>query len=334
MGLMDLFMPSKNLKPESVILTALRSLPLAQGFSAEDLEALAAHLTAVRYPKGKVVFEQGDRRDALILVTEGRLSVYKEFGDEPEVFATLHQGDFCCEEALTDERSLHTKSGQALDDLSALTLSFTSYRALSQAHPRIAQILLERLLRSIAERLHHTDNRLITLYHTGRIIAVTLPLPDMGRQILAALHEVIRAKRSLFVSFQPVRDRIQLLAHHGYAASPFGDDADFLPLARDPVLGLIASTGTTILAHKDNLPERALSTPYATSSMVGVPIKEEGKTIGAILMLDKQEDEFNLNNVILLEIVARQIAGAIVEAESTHRHKAEEELKRVYIRPI
>lgn len=326
-------MPPQSSKPDTAILPALRQLSIAQGFTDEELETLAEYLTAVTYPKGKVIFEQGGRRDSLILITEGRLSVYKEFGDEPEVFATLHSGDFCCEEALTDDRSIHTKSGQALDDLRVFTLSFTSYRALASTNPRIAQLLLEKLLHSIAERLHHTDNRLITLYHTGRIIAVTLPLPDMGRQILASLHEVIHAKRSLLVLFQTVLDRIQLVAHYGYAASPFSDEG-YLPLSTDPVLGLVATTGTTILATKDNIPARALEAPYATPSMVGVPIKEEGETIGAILMLDKQGDEFNLNNVMLMEIVARQIAGAITEAQSLQRHQAEEELKRVYIRPI
>jgi CRP-like cAMP-binding protein len=326
-------MPAKDPIHGSATLPVLRTLPLAEGFTNEELAMLAEHLSPVVHPKGKSVFEQGARRDALILITDGRLSVYKEFGDEPEVFATLHRGDFCCEEALTDEHSLHTKSGQALDDLSTLTLSYTSYRALSKTQPRIAQILLEKLLRSVAERLHHTDNRLITLYHTGRIIAVTLPLPDMGRQILSALHEVIRAKRSLFVLFPPALNRIHLVASFGFTASPFNEEG-FLPLLHDPVLGLIAEAGTTILASKDNLPERALEAPYASPSMVGVPIKEEGKTIGAILMLDKQGDEFNLNNVMLLEIVARQIAGAITEAQSLQRHQAEEELKRVYIRPF
>lgn len=323
---------SPHLSQEGIFAT-LRVLPIAEGYSDDELQSLSEYLTAVVHPKGAIIFEQGERRDALIFITEGRLSVYKEFGDEPEVLATLHRGDFCCEEALTDEHSIHTKSGQALEDLTALTLSSTSYRALVEAHPRIAQKLLQKLLHSIAERLHHTDNRLITLYHTGRIISIRLPLEEMGRQILAALHEVIHAKHSLFVLFQPVLDRIHLVAHFGYAVSPFHDEG-FLALHGDPVLGLIATLGSTILVTRDNLPARAREAPYATSSMVGVPIKGGGSVIGAILMLDKEGEEFNLNNGMLLEIVARQIAGAIAEAETMKRHAAEEELKRVYVRPM
>ncbi|MFA4872758.1 MAG: cyclic nucleotide-binding domain-containing protein [Patescibacteria group bacterium] len=314
-------------------LAALRTLPLATGLSEGELATLSEYLTSASYPKGKVVFEQGGRRDALLLITQGRLSIYKEFGDAPEVFAVLHPGNFCCEEALTDQRSVHSKSGQALDELKTLELTYTAFRALSSEHPRLAIFLLEKLLQSVAERLHHTDNRLITLYHTGRIISITLPLEEMGRQILAALHEVIRAKRSLFVSFLPSLNRILLLAHYGFAVPPFGGE-DHIPLSQDPVLGLIAANNATILVTRDSPLPHTVDVAYTSPSMVGVPIKEEGKTIGAILMLDKQNDEFNLNNVMLLEIVARQIAGAITEGEALHRHQAEEELKRVYIRPF
>ncbi|MEW6610722.1 MAG: cyclic nucleotide-binding domain-containing protein [Patescibacteria group bacterium] len=320
-------------EPNHDVLAVLRVLPLATGLSEGELATLSEYLTPAHYPKGKVVFEQGGRRDALLLITQGRLSIYKEFGDAPEVFAVLHPGNFCCEEALTDQRSIHTKSGQALDDLKTLELTFTAFRALTTEHPRLAIFLLEKLLQSVAERLHHTDNRLITLYHTGRIISITLPIEETGRQILAALHEVIRAKRSLFVSFLPSLNRIQLLAHYGFAVPPFGGE-DHIPLIPDPVLGLIAANNATILATRDNPLPRTIEVAYASPSMVGVPIKEGGRTIGAILMLDKQNDEFNLNNVMLLEIVARQIAGAIAEREALHRHQAEEELKRVYIKPL
>ena len=315
------------------VFTLLHALPLAAGLSEGELGSLSEYLTSATYPKGKVVFEQGGRRDALLLIKEGRLSIYKELGDAPEVFAVLHPGNFCCEEALTDQRSVHSKSGQALDELKTLELTYTAFRALSSEHPRLALFLLEKLLQSVAERLHRTDNRLITLYHTGRIISITLPVEEMGRQILAALHEVIRAKRSLFVSFLPSLNRIQLLAHHGFAIPPFGGE-DHIPLTGDPVLGLIAANSATILVTRDNPLPHTVDVAYASPSMVGVPITEEGKTIGAILMLDKQNDEFNLNNVMLLEIVARQIAGAIEEGEALHRHQAEEELKRVYIKPL
>jgi len=328
-------MPKNSLEPtqQNNTIHSLHSFPFLDGFTEKQIAALAEYLAPVHFPKGRVVFEQGTRRDSLFLITEGRLSVYKEFGDEPEVFAMLHEGEFCCEEALADPASVHSKNGQAIDNLSLLALSHTAFHGLAAENPEFALLLLERILKTIAERLHHADNKLVTLYHTGRIISITLPLEETGSQILAALHEVIRARRSLFVTFHPEHDRIQLIAQFGFAVPPFRG-GNTLKLFADPILGVMAKNKSTILAAPTTWQDKTNDAPYATPSMVGVPIVYDGHAIGAILMIDKENEDFNINNVILLEIVARQIAGAIAEAKDRSRHQAEEELKQVYIRPI
>ena len=312
---------------------SLSVFPLCKGFTGEQLGLLAEYCAPITFQKGKVIFEQGTRRDSLYLITKGRLSVYKEFGDEPEVFAVLNPGEFCCEEALSDPDAVHSKSGQALEDLEVLALSHTAFQGLAKENPSFALLVAERILKTIAERLHHADNKLVTLYHTGRIISITLPLEDIASQILAALHEVIKARRSLFAVFSRENSQVSVMAQHGFASSPFKEEQR-LSLEDDPVFGVIARNKSTLLVNAENATDDMKKASYATDSMLGAPIIHNGEAIGAILMLDKQDEDFNINNVILAEIVARQIAGAVSEADEQRRKKAEEELKQVYIRPF
>ncbi len=313
---------------------ALGLFPIMEGLSDAQISLLAEYLSPQRFPQGKVIFEQGTRRDSLLFITKGRLSVYKEFGDEPEVFAVLRPGEFCCEEALSDPESVHSKSAQALDNLEVLSLSHTAFHALVKEDASFALLLLERIMKTIAERLHHADNKLVTLYHTGRIISITLPLKEIGQQILSALHEVVKARRSLFAIFSHNNNQISIIAQHGFAVSPFVNGDQNLPLQEDPVLGFIAKNKSTMLITPSNSTPDMHTAAYASDSMLGVPIMQEDNAVGAILMLDKQGEEFSINNTILLEIVTRQIAGAIVEANSQRRLREEEELKQVYIRPL
>ena len=61
----------------------LAGIPLFQGLDQSERETLAATMTRVTYPKGKVIFLTGDPGDAMYVVRAGRieLSVRDRVGD-------------------------------------------------------------------------------------------------------------------------------------------------------------------------------------------------------------------------------------------------------------
>jgi hypothetical protein len=57
--------------------------------------------------------------------------------------------------------------------------------------------------------------------------------------------------------------------------------------------------------------------------------------IGAILLGDKEHGQnFSYNNHILLDIISRQVALALREAERKDQKSNTDELNRVYIKPF
>lgn len=71
---------------------------------------------------------------------------------------------------------------------------------------------------------------------------------------------------------------------------------------------------------------------YVASSVLGMPLEMLGQTIGAILLIDKKNNEdFNTNNEVLLKIVSKMVSLGIHQAGIYEYQEAQLELSREYI---
>lgn len=78
----------------------LRTIPLFRDLPDESLKSIAARLKQERYPRGAVIFREGDAGDAMYLVESGQLEVAKRVEDSQEPLAYLGPGSFVGEIAL------------------------------------------------------------------------------------------------------------------------------------------------------------------------------------------------------------------------------------------
>ncbi len=126
---------------------------LFRGLPPNALDRLAALATRRTYPKGAVIFAQGDSGDALFGVASGRVRISASGAGGQEVFLNIMEpGDTFGEIAVIDGLP-RTAGATALDDASVIVIKRTDFLDLLEREPRLAV----HLLKLFCERLRWTS---------------------------------------------------------------------------------------------------------------------------------------------------------------------------------
>ncbi len=138
-----------------------KEFPLFSTFSERELEEIAKYLDYKVYPKGEVLFEEGDPGDKIFFIVKGRVGLYRPdpFGNEVKV-AVSEEGTPLGELSFFSSK-LHSSKGVALKETKALILSKEGYEKLQKEDPQLAIKLLEALARVIAERLKEMNKKFV-----------------------------------------------------------------------------------------------------------------------------------------------------------------------------
>ncbi len=138
-----------------------KEFPLFSTFSEKELEEIARYLDYKVYPKGEVLFEEGDPGDKIFFIVKGRVGLYRPdpFGNEVKV-AVSEEGTPLGELSFFSSK-LHSSKGVALKETKALILSKEGYEKLQKEDPQLAIKLLEALARVIAERLKEMNKKFV-----------------------------------------------------------------------------------------------------------------------------------------------------------------------------
>jgi len=133
-------------------------IPLFQGLSDEDREALAERLTEKVFKAGDIVFSQGEAGSSMYVVQSGAVQIYlpsKEKNLPPVVLKDLHTGEYFGELAIFDDKP-RSASVRALVDTVLLELT----RDELGEHLGRSKTAAMTILAEMAERLRETNSML------------------------------------------------------------------------------------------------------------------------------------------------------------------------------
>ena len=144
------------------------------GFLAElgedERAALERRGTVRRHAAGEVLFHERDASDRVVVVRAGRVKVASVTDDGREVvFAFRGPGDLLGELSAIDGAP-RSATVSAVEEVEAVSVAASEFRAFLQDHPRVALLLLEMLSR----RLRDADRKRVEFaaYDTvGRVAA-------------------------------------------------------------------------------------------------------------------------------------------------------------------
>jgi CRP-like cAMP-binding protein len=137
----------------------LAKVPMFEHLAEEELEHLSSLLHARRYPRGEVIFHQGDVGTALFIIRKGQVAIRLSSLDGKEVtLAMLERGDFFGELALLDGEPRSTDA-VAREETELLSLQRESFHRYLASSPQVALGLLasmSRLVRRVTQLVHDT----------------------------------------------------------------------------------------------------------------------------------------------------------------------------------
>ena len=144
----------------TTIADLLDELDLFKDFPYQDLKVIAGYLGQEFKQKGEVVFNEGDPGTYMLILVEGRLSVFKGGENGSQLLCHEGRGRVVGEMALLD-RERRSATCVADSDCSFLTLGVTGLERMAEEVPLIAYRFTFNLAKLLSRRLRKTSGMLV-----------------------------------------------------------------------------------------------------------------------------------------------------------------------------
>lgn len=144
----------------SKIADHLDELDLFKDFAYPELEAIGRYLNFQDVPKGKTIFSEGDPGENMLILVEGRMSVFKGGESGHHLLSYEGRGRFIGEMALLD-RERRSATCVAETDCQLMTLGHEGLDRLATDYPVLAYRFMFCLARLLSRRLRKTSGMLV-----------------------------------------------------------------------------------------------------------------------------------------------------------------------------
>lgn len=129
-------------------------IELFKGLSQEDLEIIRKKTLEKTYPKNQVLFAQGTARNAIYIIGQGEVELFKTsvYGEEKKL-SVFKAGDFLGEGAINED-SPHSTSARAIADSFVYVVPgeiFTEF-------PAISVKIMSNVIKVVSRRLRHANS--------------------------------------------------------------------------------------------------------------------------------------------------------------------------------
>ena len=171
----------------------LAQAPLFAALDPDAAEALQAAARTRRFRRGDIVFAEGESGDALYVVIDGKVKIFRTSPDGREnMLAVLGPGELIGELSLFDPGP-RTATASALTEVKLLGLGHGDLQPWLNARPEVAAALL----RAVARRLRKTNDQMSDLVFSDVPGRVARALLDLSRRFGVQSEEGIHVVHDL-----------------------------------------------------------------------------------------------------------------------------------------
>ena len=144
----------------------LKSFPMLESISDQDIEDFAGLLNTVKAPAGSDIITEGETGSEMFFLIKGRVDVIKTtvFGDS-FVCASLNDEEHSVfgEMALIDAED-RSATVRAVTDCVALSVSRRDFIEYTDSHPKAGVLLLRFISMNLARNIRHENENLNLVY--------------------------------------------------------------------------------------------------------------------------------------------------------------------------
>lgn len=148
----------------------LENTSLSMGFSWAELLDLSRYMGTVKYKKGTMVFEEGDRDIFMCVVVKGGVNIVKrDEHDAAKHVTTIGVGKVIGEMSMIDGNPRSAAAVAATDTI-LVNLSKESMDLLFREKPYVGLKLLKKIAFSMSQRLRQTTGVLVDYLERGQLL--------------------------------------------------------------------------------------------------------------------------------------------------------------------
>lgn len=144
----------------SKIADVLDGLDLFKDFSYPELDVIGHYLTRGAKKSGEVIFNEGDPGTYMLILVEGKLSIFKGGEHGTQLLSHEGRGRIVGEMALLDQER-RSATCVADTDCSMLTLDAAGMHRMSTERPLLAYRFMLNLAKLLSRRLRRTSGLLV-----------------------------------------------------------------------------------------------------------------------------------------------------------------------------
>lgn len=308
----------------------LKNIELFRDFTDEELSRFAGVVQEVSLRPGDLMFKEGDPGDALYVITDGAIRIFKAIqngGGEEKSLALLEPGTYLGEMTLIDGTP-RSASARAETVATVLKITRDSFLALLRSYPQAAIRLFVSFMKVMSQRLRQTNEELVVMYEVGKIIGAAPPLPELLRSLLERTMAGANAGFGVFFKINDITSKLEVVEAVGPG---FEQALDLKTGVTDGVAGYAIKNNATVKIDDFEIDPRFLGAPrfgYEKKAMLVTPLAQKNEAVGAILLGDPRDTPaFTSANLNLIQAVAAEAAAAVdaalMHADSDARNKHE-----------
>ncbi|HOX27770.1 MAG TPA: cyclic nucleotide-binding domain-containing protein [bacterium] len=311
----------------------LKKVVLFRDFKQEELNRFGSIIETLEIKAGGKLFNDGDPGDALYIIYEGSVRIFKTIdadSGEEKSLALLPAGAYLGEMTLL-EGSPRSASARAETDSVILRISRDSFIRLLREYPQAAIRLFVSFMNVLSERLRRTNEELVVLFEVGKIVSTMPPLNEMLEKIVQLLVNTVKADIGVVFILNEITQKLEARVAIGEGSVSL---INLKTKASEGIAaGVVRANDTLCVCHLDQCVEFE-KTPrfgYERPHMLVAPLVRKDRPFGAILLgRDDPARPFDNANVNLINGVASQASAAIESALFHQDNAAKQEFDRKY----
>ena len=134
----------------------LDGLELVQDFKYPELEMIAGYVMHEDADRGKVIFQEGDPGDFMLIVIDGKIGIYKHGEHGRQLLSNEVKGRLVGEMSVLDHEP-RSATCVAETDCELLILTSANLKKMAAEHPTLAYHFMANLARLLSRRLRRAS---------------------------------------------------------------------------------------------------------------------------------------------------------------------------------